>query len=189
MHIFRSAARMVALAAVALVISAPRAVMAQDAAAEAGTRTRIDLIPMVGYAHGGENSRHALVSAFRIGLRTETWGIAYTQEYWVAGWTCPRETDDVCDDPSSYTLGIDRRFAGSGGAALVAGADLGVMSWYGARAMGGVRVGLEQPIPPLGAIRIEGQAQKVLGIDVATVAALVGFRFSFGGPRLRHGAG
>ena len=188
MPISRSRTCIIAAAAVALAIFAPRWVAAQDASADDGPRTRIDVIPMVGYAYGGANSRHALVSAVRVGLRTETWGIGYTQGYWVAGWTCPRETD-VCDDPSSYTLGVERRFTKPDGTALVAGADAGVMSWYGARAMGGVRVGLEQPVPPLGAIRIEGQAQKVLGIDIATVAALVGFRFSFGGPRLRHGAG
>lgn len=182
-----AATRLVTLAVIALL--SPRRVWAQDAAEGEGVRTRIDLIPMVGYAHGGENSRHAWASMVRVGLRTETWGISYTQGYWIAGWTCPRQNVDVCDDPNSYTLGVERRFATADGTALVAGAEAGVMSWYGARAMGGVRVGVEQPVPPLGAIRIEGQAQKVAGRDIATAGIFAGFRFSFGGPRIRRGGG
>jgi hypothetical protein len=175
---FRSAAA----AAAALVLTLA-AILPADAQEQA-PRSRIDLVPLLGYAHGGARSRDAFVAGFRIGIGTDRLGIAYTQELWLVDWPCPR-TADVCDDAESHTLGVERRFAGAAGSALDVGVDAGVLSWYGAHPMGAVRLGAEQGIGRV-ALRAEAQAQTVPALHAATVGLFLGLRISFPGPPLPH---
>jgi hypothetical protein len=181
MPISRPAAVRAAIAALVLAVASPHALMAQEEPPR-GERTRIDLIPFFGYGHGVAGGRDAWLGGFRIGIRTETWGVAVTQQDWVIDLPCG-DDPEPCDDPVSTTLGGEWRMPGSLGAALIVGADAGVFDADGTYLLGDVRVGTEQALGPV-AVRFETRAQKVLGLDVATVDALLGLRISFGGPRL-----
>jgi hypothetical protein len=163
--------------AAALVLAFPRAAAAQDAPAP---RTRIDIIPQLGYAGLLEHGRSGLASSLRLAIGTGRVGIAYTQGYWVGSVHCPA---DVCNDLESYTVGGEARIAERGGTVLVAGADAGVMSFYGSHAMGDVRLAVDQGGRTL-ALRSELQAQAASGVEVAHVLLSVGLRISFAGPRL-----
>lgn len=174
---FRAPAR---AAAAALVLAA--ALVQPAHAQEQAPRSRVDLVPLLGYAHGGARSRDAWVSGLRIGIGTDRVGIAYTQELWLVDWPCPRTTD-VCDDAASYTLGVERRFPRAAGHVLDVGVDAGVFSWYGAHPMGAVRLGSEQAVGRV-ALRAEAQAQTVPALHAATVGLFLGVRISFAGPRL-----
>ncbi|HSU15246.1 hypothetical protein [Longimicrobium sp.] len=181
MPISRAAVVRTAIAALVLALALPRAAAAQEEPPR-GERTHIDLIPYFGYAHGIAGSRDAWLGGFRIGMRTETWGVALTEQSWVIGLAC-NDNLEPCDDPVSTTLGAEWRVPGSLGSALIVGADAGVFDADGPYLIGGVRLGTEQALGPV-AVRFESQVQKVLGLNVATVDALLGLRISFGGPRL-----
>ena len=181
MPISRIAVIRAACLALAIALASAHVAYAQEPASR-GERTHIDVIPFFGYGHGVSGSHDAWLGGLRIGLRTDEWGIALTSQDWVISLPCQSDPEP-CDDPISTTLGVERRIPGGLGAALVAGVDAGVFSVQGTHLIGGARLGAEQAIGPV-ALRIEGQAQKVLGLNVATLGALVGLRISFGGPRL-----
>jgi hypothetical protein len=173
--------RFAAVAALVLAFASSRALVAQEERPR-GERTHIDLIPFFAYGHGIGGSHDAFLGGFRIGMRTERWGVALTEQDWIIDLPCD-DDPEPCDDPISTTLGGEWRMPGRLGATLIAGADVGVFDAEGTHLLTGVRLGTDQALGPLG-LRIEAQAQKVLGLDVATLDALVGLRISFGGPRL-----
>ena len=182
MPISRTAAARAAFAALVLALALPRAALAQEEPPR-GERTHIDLIPYSGYAHGIAGSRDAWLGGFRIAMRTQTWGVALTEQDWVIDLPCSADPEP-CDDPISTTLGGEWRLPGrSPGSTLIVGGDLGVFDAESAYLVGGVRLGAEQALGPVG-VRFETQVQKVLGLNVATLDALVGLRISFRGPRL-----
>jgi hypothetical protein len=161
--------------ALAIALASTRPLSAQQ-------RTRIDVMPYFGYGHGVSGSHDVWLGGLSVGLRTEKWGIALAGQDWVTSLPCTSDPDP-CDDPTSTTIGIERRIPGSLGAALIGGVDAGVFSVRGTHLIGGARFGAEQALGPV-FLRIEGQAQKVFGMNVSTLGALLGVGFSFGGPRL-----
>jgi hypothetical protein len=176
-----SAGARTAFALLMLALAAPAAAKAQEERPR-GERTHIDLIPFFAYGRGIGGSHDAFLGGFRIGMRTERWGVALTEQDWIIDQPCD-DDPEPCDDPISTTLGGEWRMPGRLGATLIVGADMGMFDAEGTHLLTGMRLGAEQALGPLG-LRVEARAQKVLGLGVATLDALLGLRISFGGPRL-----